>query len=259
MKKILIIGPFLFAMATAGFGVIQLGTQNFLTTLLPFSSSIPIHLLWVYIVSIILVVAAAAILFNIQRGAAAAITGALFFLFFLILHVPKLLGNLKDPLELTVAFETLLIGSGGFIIAAEFLQKTPNATKLMRIVISMAPLGRYLIAFSLIVFGVLHVRYTSFIQKMIPAWMPGHVFLAVIVIFGFFLAALSFILNIKVTLASTLLGIMFLLWVLLVHVPQVINNYNSETEWISLCIALACSGTAFSIASGTLLKTKLER
>lgn len=250
MKRILFIGPFLFAIAVAGFGVIQFCTQNLLSTLLPFPTSIPLYLVWVYTSAIIMVVAAFAILINLQRGAFAAVLGLLFFIFFLILHVPTLLGKLRDPLEWTVAFETILIGGGGFIISAEFIQKT-NAGRLKRIVNAVAGLSPYLIALSLIVFAVLHIRYTSFIQKMIPAWLPAHLILAVIVISGLILAALSFILNIKVRLASALLGIMFLIWVLLVHIPAVINNTHAETEWISLCIALACSGTAFSLAAST--------
>lgn len=248
MKKILFLGQFLYALAVAGFGIIQLFTQNFLSTLLPFPSSIPLYLVWMYTSAIIMVAAAAAIFANIQRGTAGAVLGIMFFIFFLILHVPSLLGKMQDPLEWTVAFETLLIGSGGFIIAAEFIQKT-HATRLKRVVIFFAAIGRYLIACSLIVFAVLHIIYTSFIQKMIPAWMPAHLILAVIVISGLLLAALSFILDIKVRLSSTLLGVMFLIWVLLVHIPAVINNTHAVTEWISLCIALACSGTAFSLAA----------
>lgn len=80
--------------------------------------------------------------------------------------------------------------------------------------------------------------------------MPAHRILAGIVIFGLFLAALSFILNVQVRLASTLLGILFLLWVVLIHIPAVMNNMNAEGEWIALFIALACSGASFAIAAG---------
>jgi hypothetical protein len=77
--------------------------------------------------------------------------------------------------------------------------------------------------------------------------MPAHLFLSYLVIAGFLLASFSFFTNLKVPLASASLGIMFLLWVLTLHVPRAIGKWTDESEWASLFVALAVCGIAFSI------------
>jgi hypothetical protein len=49
-------------------------------------------------------------------------------------------------------------------------------------------------------------------------------------------------------LAASLLGLMFLLWVLLLHSPRVAGAAHNGNEWTSLFVALAMSGAAFLVA-----------
>ena len=51
----------------------------------------------------------------------------------------------------------------------------------------------------------------------------------------------------KIKLAANLLGIMFLLWVAVLHAPRSFSKLTFEPEWSSLFVALAISGIAFSI------------
>src|ERR1700761_4004192 len=115
----------------------------------------------------------------------------------------------------------------------------------------MGDLGQYAYEVGLVVFAVLHIKYNDYIQTLIPAWMPGHVFLSYVVIAAFLLSALSFFTGLKLALASGLLGVMFLLWVLLLHAPRAVGKPTIEPEWSSLFVALAVCGSAFIVCRQT--------
>ncbi len=244
MKKFTGAGAYLYATAVAALGVIQLVVQNFLTGMLPVPSTLPLRLFWVDLSSMVFLVAAAGIFFRVRRQLAAVLAGVAFFVFFLFLHLPKLLGDIYNPNEWTAAFETVMLGCGGFIIAANYGREEPRWSKITGL---MAIVSIYFFALSLLVFAVLHIKYNDYIQTLMPSWMPGHVFLSYVVIAAFLLSAFSFFTNLKVRLAALWLGIMFLLWVLTLHGPRAIGKLNVEAEWSSLFIALAVCGIAFSI------------
>jgi hypothetical protein len=109
-------------------------------------------------------------------------------------------------------------------------------------------LGRVLFAVSLVVFGVQHFLYARFIATLVPSWILGHLFWAYFVGIAFVAAALSLATQIKIGLAATWLGIMFLLWVLVLHLPRVAAALHNGNEWTSLFVALAMSGGAFMLA-----------
>lgn len=48
--------------------------------------------------------------------------------------------------------------------------------------------------------------------------------------------------------AASLLGIMFLLWVITLHMPRVAHTPNNPDEWNSAFVALAMSGISFAVA-----------
>ncbi|GGB03759.1 hypothetical protein [Puia dinghuensis] len=251
MKKLTGMGPLLYAVALIGFGITQLMTRDFLTGLFPVPATLPLRTLWLIVSSILFLIAAVGMLFLGRKWLAAALAGSLFFVFFLFLHLPKLLGDMYNPLEWSPLFEGLMLGSGGFIIAAYLIDSgmgDPGWNKPLHV---MALMGQYLFAVSLVVFAVLHIKYNDYIQTLMPAWLPGHVFWSYVVIAAFLLSAISFFTGLKLPLASGLLGIMFMLWVLIMHAPRAFGKPTAETEWSSLFTALAVCGTAFTVCRQT--------
>src|SRR6185437_4065323 len=246
MKKLTDAGPYFYAIAIAAFGVIQLVTQNFLTGLFPVPAGLPWRVFWVDLCSVLFLLAGAGLALRVRPYLAAALTGYIFFLFFFSVHLPKMLTDIYNPNAWSPAFEALMLGSGAFIIANNI--GTPGR-RWSRATGIAAVAGIYLFALSLVVFAVLHIRYNAYIQTLMPEWMPAHEFLAYVVIAGFLLSSFSLFTNLKVPLASGLLGTMFLLWVLTLHGPRAFAKWNVETEWASLFVSLAVSGIAFSINS----------
>jgi hypothetical protein len=90
--------------------------------------------------------------------------------------------------------------------------------------------------------------YAAFISTLIPVWIPGHLFWAYFVGVAFVAAALSIATKIYGRLAATLLGAMFLLWVIVLHAPRVLHTLRNGNEWTSAAIALAMSGAGFAVA-----------
>jgi hypothetical protein len=247
MKKMTEGGPYLYAAALLSFGIIQLVTQNFVGGLFVLPPSMPLYLLWVYLTSGIFIVAGAGILFKIRPQLAAALAGTFFFLLLLFLHLPRLISHFHDPIQWTVTFEVLALGSGAFLIAYFLSNGMYGRPKWIKIINTIGIISRYLFAASLLVFAIQHIMYEAYIETLIPSWMPLTVVWSWLVIAGFLLAAISLITRIQLPLATTLLGSMFLIWVLILHAPRAITKLTIEPEWTSLCIALAVSGIAFSI------------
>jgi sorbitol-specific phosphotransferase system component IIBC len=93
-----------------------------------------------------------------------------------------------------------------------------------------------------------HLMYAKFVATLVPAWIPGQLFWAYFVGVAFFAAGLSIIARKLAPLAATLLGLMFLLWVILLHLPRVVASPHDGKEWTSAFVALAMSGSAFALA-----------
>src|SRR6266849_10634692 len=102
----------------------------------------------------------------------------------------------------------------------------------------LAVIGRYIFAFSMVIFGIQHFLYAPFTAHLIPSWMPAHLFLAYATGTAFIAAGLSIAAHILSRLASALLGVMFLLWFLLLHAPRVMAHPRNGDELASAFVAL---------------------
>src|SRR6266849_7305594 len=110
-------------------------------------------------------------------------------------------------------------------------------------------LGRLFIAIALVVFGVQHFMYAGFVAGLVPAWMPGRLFWAYFVGAAFFAAAAGILYKLMARPAATMLGVMFFLFVVLLHIPRIAGNSSNGNEWTSGFVALAMCGGAWILAS----------
>jgi uncharacterized membrane protein YphA (DoxX/SURF4 family) len=110
-------------------------------------------------------------------------------------------------------------------------------------------LGRILVAVSLVVFGIQHFIYGGFVAGLVPAWMPGRLFWAYFVGVAFIAAAVGLLVELLARPAATMLGVMFFLFVLLLHSPRIALHSRDGNEWTSGFVALAMCGGAWILAS----------
>jgi uncharacterized membrane protein len=162
--------------------------------------------------------------------------------FALVHWAPALVAHLHDPGPWTVVFELLAISGGAFVLAAGLSSSLLGAWGWV------AAVGRYMVAVSLVVFAVQHFMYARFVAGLVTPWIPWHLFWAYFTGAAFVAAALSFVAGKMVRLAAGLLGLMFFLWVLVLHAPRVAASPRNGDEVTSLLVALAMGGVSFILA-----------
>ena len=240
-----------------GIGIIFLGIQQFMyADFRPvFLPEWPLWLhkaAWAYITGAGLVVAGASILFNKAARKTGLILGGFLFLFFIAFHVPFQLFVIPYSFHWglwTDALKELALSGGAFVVAGS-LKKPPHQPPPFNALEKFIPAGRIFFSITLIVFGMDHFLYTEFVAKLVPSWIPGHVFWAYFAAVALIGSGIAIIFRIMLQQAALLLGTMLLLWFILLHIPRAIADPHTGNgnEVTSVFEALAFSGIAFIIA-----------
>lgn len=232
-------GKLFLVISIIAIGAIHIISGHFPTGLLPVTTSLPAKQVLAYLTGSLLIVAGILVLVKKYAAYGALLAALLFLLALLLIHVPKVLAEPNNPSEWTGTFEVICIMSGALILLGNISKD--GGSKLIKT-------GTYLFSIGLLVFGVQHYMYAQFVANLIPAWIPAHLFWNYVVMVAFLASGMSFIINKLTRLTGGLLGLMFLIWVLILHLPRVIVNVHTEPEWTSLFVALAFSGISFLIA-----------
>jgi uncharacterized membrane protein len=202
-----------------------------------------------YVTGAVLLAIGISLLINKEARLSATLLGLLFLFSVVFLHAAKhFSGIIHDGVIRTRAFETFALGGAAFLLTA-LVAKGSSTQFLASANPMLAVIGRYIYAFSMIIFGVQHFLYAQYIAFLIPKWMPAHLFLAYFTGVAFIAAGLAVALHFFSRLASVLLGLMFLLWVITLHTPRVIASPHNTDELVSLFVALAFSGASFLLAA----------
>ncbi len=109
--------------------------------------------------------------------------------------------------------------------------------------------SRILYACSIAFFGVQHFMYAHFVAKMVPRYIPWHLFWAYFVGVALIAAAAGIVINKMARLACILLGAMIFLFVLLIQVPTVKNNIHDGGRIDSALDELGLGFCAFILGS----------
>ncbi|RFM29036.1 hypothetical protein [Deminuibacter soli] len=242
-------GRVLLGIAMAGIGLVHCVYGHFPSGLLAVPAGLPVMSLWVYLTGIALLAAGVLLILNRYIRKAALLAVIVLGLLLLLLHVPKLFMHLHDPLEWTPFGEVLGLFSGAVLLAA-------LAGVLSRAYINVAV---WLFAAAMLIFGVQHYMYATFIATLIPAWIPAKMFWSYLVMVAFFAAAISLFIRVQSRVAALLLSIMFLLWFVLLHIPRVAAQPRTETEWTSLFVVLGMGGIALLVAAAVVQPAARQR
>jgi len=112
----------------------------------------------------------------------------------------------------------------------------------------MLAIGSLCYAIPLAVFGAEHLARPLTIMKVVPVWMPWRLFWTYFVGVALLAGALSILLKRQVRLSATLLGIMFSLFVLMMHIPGVFARPGDRFFWAIAFRDLSFAGGAFALA-----------
>ncbi|MBI1762063.1 MAG: hypothetical protein HYR56_11585 [Acidobacteria bacterium] len=109
-------------------------------------------------------------------------------------------------------------------------------------------LGGVFIAASLAAFAPEHFSGPEFIQNMVPPWMPARSFWTPFVGCALFAAATSLTVKKLVRLSSTLLGLMFFLFVCMIYLPSALAHPTSRLAWTFVLRELSFAAGAWALA-----------
>ena len=242
-------GKTMFAIALIGMGALHLTSGHFL-----FDFPVPATFMGGTIpayVNGLLLIAAGVLMLTKKRALIGALLAAFIFLaFFVVRHIPLLVMWENMPGERTSATECVLFFGGALMLAGLILKSrgTQQRGHLLFII------GEYAFAVALFVFGVLHYVSEPFVVSIIPKWIPWKEFWAYFVMACFFGAAISIFIQRLVRLSSLLLSLMFLLFICLMHLPDVIRNSHAEPNWTNLFVPIGLSGIGLILAGSTARK-----
>jgi uncharacterized membrane protein YphA (DoxX/SURF4 family) len=244
-------GRLIFAFCIAAFGVENLvcaHTSDAMMPVIPWVVGAPAA----YLTGIALIAASACIAVRYKARLAAALLGILFLLFDVLLQIARVVAKPLDVGVRTCAVETLTMCAAALILAGTLPLDPQVPPWWDRAVDWLATAARYIFAFSMLVFGIDHYLVFAFIVSLVPHWIPGGGwFWAQVTSIAFLAAAISIASGWMARLAAAMLGLMFVLWFLTLHLPRVMSYPRSHNpdEWSSAFIALAVCGGSWILAA----------
>jgi uncharacterized membrane protein YphA (DoxX/SURF4 family) len=216
---------------------------------MPFISGSPFA---AYLAGLALLAAGVAIAINRGARLAAILLGILFLVCVLAIEVSNVAAHPADVGVRTVAFETLTFCGIAWMLAGTLPPESFRSPQWESAENALIKSGRYLFAISAIVFGIDHFLVIPLIVSLVPGWIPGSgLFWTYLTAIAFIAAGISLAANVLTRWAGFMLGLMFMLWVLVLHGPRVVSPRRSHDpdEWSSALIAVAIWGGSWIAAS----------
>ncbi|HEU4733903.1 MAG TPA: hypothetical protein VFT22_38685 [Kofleriaceae bacterium] len=224
-------GRLVFAAAIAGLAAQNLIYRDFLAGFQPAPSGLPLRAVLAVIAGAIGLAAAAGIASERHAVTGARLVLGLLAVNAVAFHVPVLIAHPARGGAWAVTCEVIALGG----IAAMLALPASSA-------------GRIVFAATLPAFGLFHFLYLDYIVSVIPRWIPGHTFWAIATGAALIAAGVSLLTGRRARLAAILTTVMFGSWVVLLHVPRMLERRHAN-EWTSLFIATAMCGGAWLIVA----------
>lgn len=119
--------------------------------------------------------------------------------------------------------------------------------KTIQIMDAIIKLGKYLLAVPMAVFGIFHFMGANNMAGMVPSFIPGGVLWVYVTGAALIAAAVAIIIGKKAKLASFLLAVLLLVFVLAIHLKGAMGG--DQMAMASLLKDLAIAGGALVFAS----------
>lgn len=257
LDKTMAFGRLFFALPMAVFA-----TQHFIDTknvarIVP--SWMPLHTFWVYLVGVAVMATALSIILDKHARLAATLFGCMLLLFVALIHIPNLVATHGARLFWIICLRDIAFSGGAFALAGSQLKRTsPNGPP------GLATLWRFFVGIPAIFFGVEHFLHPKFapgipMEATTPAWIPGRLFWAYLTGAALIACGACIVVNKKVRLAATYLGIVILLLGVFVYLPMIVVNPSDIDSGLNNFVdILALSGTAMVLADAISERTSHE-
>ncbi len=246
LDKILPFGRLFFTIPLAVFGTEHFTNTADIAGLVP--SWIPAHMFWAYFVGTCLLAAALSITVEIQSPLAATLLGAMFFSFVCLMDIPGVISEPGNRISWTLALRETAFSAGGLAYAGSHWSSGGR-----RGVPWLVTVARFFIAIAAVFYGVEHFLHPANapgvpLEKIIPLWIPARLEWAYLAGAVLVAAGIALIINKKVQMAATYLGIMILLLMLFVYLPLLVATPTSLESLNYFFDTLLFCGAIFVLA-----------
>ncbi|SPE28503.1 DoxX (fragment) [Candidatus Sulfopaludibacter sp. SbA3] len=146
-----------------------------------------------------------------------------------------------SPTNFWMCFAGLIYLAAGVLILRKEISAARGWDKLIT-------LGCICVAVPLAVFAPEHFRGPMFVQNVVPSWMPARAFWPCFVGCALLAAATSLTVRKFVRLSSTLLGLMFFLFVCMIYIPSALAHPKNRFVWAYALRDLSFAGGAWALA-----------
>ncbi len=246
----------IFAIAITDFGIQNLiSARSSDPPFIPVIPWLPLIPALAYLTGAFLLLSGLALLANFRPRLAALLLAVFFIAVEIVELIPRAFAVPFDLGIRTIVLEALCIAAGAMLIA----RVSPAPPQDRRWLSALLASARYLIALSMVLFGIAHFLLLKFIGSLIPVWLKGNptggvawaAFTGGFMILAGILIALYPLLPRASRIAALLLGLMFLLWFLLLHLPRVFSStgLHKPDEWQSAFICLAMCAVCWLLAT----------
>jgi uncharacterized membrane protein len=255
LDKVVALSNLCFAVPLAVFGALHLFGPQFVKGLVP--RYMPGRMFWVYFVGCALIAAALSIATRIAVRWSGLLVGIMMLLFVAMLYLPLALRHMDARITWTIVFRESSFGGAGWVLAAMAKNGWRGPVKTTLITV-----GRILIAFAAIFFGVQHFLHPLGLpgvplQKEMPAWVPARILIDYVTGAALLVTGASILLNRKTRMVAACTGGWILLTILVIYVPVMIMalsdpNIGVKIEGINyFADTLLFAGVILAAASST--------
>jgi uncharacterized membrane protein len=252
LDKIVGLSNLCFAIPLAVFGAEHLSAAKGIMLAVP--SYMPWRLFIAYFVGFALLAASLSIATKIQVRWSGLLFGSMMVLFVAMLHFPRALASPRDRFAWTIVIREMSFAGGGWILAGKAM-RGEGKSKLITV-------GRVLIAIAAIFYGVEHFLHPGNVpgvplEKLMPAWIPGHLLISYLTGASLLVAGVSILLARKTRMAATYLGTWIVLLVLFIYGPILIASLADPSTAVKVeginyfADTLLFAGAILALASAT--------
>ena len=251
MHRLVAIGRTCFAIALVGLGLDHFLFQDFMLGRAPaWPEPLPGRLAWAYLTGAAFMAIGIAILAGKWARQAAILGGALIFGWALLRHVPVVAGSTFLSSDWTRAGKALWFVGGSLAVAATFPPlagaRDSAFLRLMNREHEFLLAARISVGLFLIITGIQHFMFTTFVASLIPPWFPGDPDAWTYFAGGALMAGgVGLLIPPTARWAALLSGLMVFSWFFIVHVSR---ELAGQADGIAVFEALATAGILFVLA-----------
>jgi uncharacterized membrane protein len=256
LDKVVVLSNLSFAIPLAVFGAEHLSGASFIMLAVP--SYMPWRLFWAYFVGFALLAASLSIATKIQVRWSGLLFGIMMVLFVAMLHIPRALANPRDRIAWVIVVREMSFAGGGWILAGNAMREKGSGQGGSKLI----TVGRVLIAVAAIFYSVQHFLHPANVpgvplEKLMPAWIPGHLLISYLTGAILLVSGICILLNKKTRMAATYLGTWIVLLVLFIYGPILIAALADPSTAVKVeginyfADTLLFAGAILALASAT--------